>query len=371
MDHIYDSIIVGGGAAGVGTGRVMQRAGLDFLIVEKGQIGSSFRLWSSQTRFISPSFTGNSFGCTDLNAIDPETSPAFLTQSEHPTGNEYADYLAAIAEHFQLPIREQTIVKGLEKSNGVFTLTTSQGTLRSRTVVWATGEFQYPDLTLYSGMELTRHSSTIGDYRDLDATEYVIIGGYESGFDLALYLVAQGKKVTILDGSKTWEKESSDASLVLSPYTHDRYRALTAEQHKRLKLVPNNVNHVTKKGLIYTITLDSGVKIKTPTQPISATGFAGGECMIGEYFVWDTNRPILNEQDESTTTPGLYLVGPHVKHGPAIFCFIYKYRQRFAVVVESICSIYRKDSPTDWLEYYQKNNFYLKDLGGCCNDCAC
>ena len=35
-------------------------------------------------------------------------------------------------------------------------------------------------------------------------------------------------------------------------------------------------------------------------------------------------------------TKNLFLVGPQVKHGSALFCFIYKYRQRFAIVAEKL-----------------------------------
>ena len=46
--------------------------------------------------------------------------------------------------------------------------------------------------------------------------------------------------------------------------------------------------------------------------------------------------PLLNEFDESTMTPGLFLVGPGVQHEGMSFCFVYKFRQRFAIVAEAI-----------------------------------
>ena len=50
-------------------------------------------------RFISPSF--NQQGWTenfDLNSIAKGTSPAYSLHTEHPSGNEYADYLDAIVK---------------------------------------------------------------------------------------------------------------------------------------------------------------------------------------------------------------------------------------------------------------------------------
>ena len=46
--------------------------------------------------------------------------------------------------------------------------------------------------------------------------------------------------------------------------------------------------------------------------------------------------PLLTGHDESTRTPGLFLVGPQVRHPGEIFCFIYKFRTRFPSVAQQI-----------------------------------
>ena len=35
-----------------------------------------------------------------------------------------------------------------------------------------------------------------------------------------------------------------------------------------------------------------------------------------------SSSPLLNQVDESTKTPGLFLVGPAVRHGELSFCFV-------------------------------------------------
>lgn len=83
---------------------------------------------------------------------------------------------------------------------------------------------------------------------------------------------------------------------------------------------------------------------------------------------------ILSSNDESTKTKNLFLVGPQVRHDSAIFCFIYKFRQRFAVVAEVIARRLKKNkSPEvkEVLKYYKDYNFYLKDLSCCGDSCAC
>ena len=50
-----------------------------------------------------------------------------------------------------------------------------------------------------------------------------------------------------------------------------------------------------------------------------------------------TASPIVTEEaDESTLVPGLFLAGPMVHHRGVRFCFIYKFRQRFAIVANAI-----------------------------------
>lgn len=104
---MYDIIIVGAGAAGVGMGILLEKCGVkNYLILERSQIGASFASWPSYTRFISPSFCGNFFNAVDLNAVSPDTSPAFTLETEHPSGEDYAEYLQLTAKHHDLSIHE-------------------------------------------------------------------------------------------------------------------------------------------------------------------------------------------------------------------------------------------------------------------------
>ena len=41
----------------------------------------------------------------DLNAITPDTSPAFRLLTEHPTGEDYVEYLEDVSRFYDLPIK--------------------------------------------------------------------------------------------------------------------------------------------------------------------------------------------------------------------------------------------------------------------------
>jgi hypothetical protein len=73
--------------------------------ISRGRIGETFLQWPAETKFISPSFTGNFFGSVDLNAITPDSSPAYGLQTEHPSGAEYCRYLNDVASTTRIDVR--------------------------------------------------------------------------------------------------------------------------------------------------------------------------------------------------------------------------------------------------------------------------
>ncbi|GJM74954.1 hypothetical protein HMSSN036_71700 [Paenibacillus macerans] len=227
------AFIVGGGAAGIGLGSLLQELNVKrFSILERGSIGASFRMWPKEMRMITPSFTGNAYGMLDLNAITLKTSPAYTLGTEHPSGEQYANYLQAVAEYKKLPVQTGVDVTGIRpQPDGSFKLDTSKGILRSKFVIWAAGEFQYPELAGFPGAEYGIHNSLIQEWKDVQGEEHVIIGGYESGADAAVHLARLGKKVTVIDRNFRWaEKGSSDPSMEISPFTKDRLKEVADGQ---------------------------------------------------------------------------------------------------------------------------------------------
>ena len=148
---IFDTIVVGAGAAGIGVGIALAHSGVgNFVIIDKGSVGSSFASWPDETRFITPSFPSNSIGMLDLNSIAVGVSPAYNMRIEHPTGSEYAQHLQDLAKFFELPVRENAEVTEISHQDGLFSVETNDWTILSKNVIWAAGEFpvSYTHLTL-------------------------------------------------------------------------------------------------------------------------------------------------------------------------------------------------------------------------------
>jgi len=364
---IYDVVIVGAGAAGIGCGVVLQDLGMKrFLILERANVGASFDAWPEEMRFITPSFTSNAFGMLDLNAIALATSPAFTLKVEHPSGREYARYLRGVAAYFKLPIKGDCAVQKIERESRIFILHTSQGKLSARFVIWAAGEFQYPDLNPFPGAEHCIHSAQISKWSEIAGEESLVIGGYESGVDAAVHLSQYGKRVTVLDSRSPWKIRESDPSVALSPYTRERLA-----KNQSVELVGKaRVLRVERSNSHFTIFGKKGQCWTTPNAPILATGFRGSLSLVHDFFEWDERgQARLTDCDESTRVPGIFVAGPQVRHEKVIFCFIYKFRQRFAVIGQAVGK--RLGLSTKPLDPYRQQGMFLEDLSCCKAKCQC
>ena len=292
---------------------------------------------------------------------------------EHPTGIEYAEYLNQIAKYFKLPILENTSVIDITQTDHLFDIHISNGTpLRTKFVIWAAGEFQYPNLDIFPGAELCLHNSKVNTWKDITGDDIYIIGGYESGIDAAIHLSQLGKTVTVLEKNPIWEQRTTDPSHNLSPFTLERLRKAIKE-HNQIKLIGGcDVKKVSFENNKYNIHVTGSSKhIESNSRPILSTGFSSSMTMINHLFDWNQTNSycLLTSDDESSLTPGLFLVGPQVRHEKLIFCFIYKFRQRFGVVAHAITK--RLNIPTPNLQSYRNDGLFLDDLSSCADECVC
>ena len=369
-------LIVGAGPSGIGVATALKQAGVtDMQIIDAREIGASFLNWPRQMSLLTPSFHSNSFGLTDLNAIDPETSPADYLRTQHPKGDQYAKYLKAVATYHELPVCTGVRVSALEKEGDQFIATTNQGDFFADIVVWATGQFFSPRDQAFPGAELALHSSKVNDWKELEGDEFTVIGGYESGLDAALNLVDLGKTVCLHSRGEPWTSDDPDPSRSISPRTLDRLREIlqSPEKSKKLELLKNSdICSIEESQGWWTLLDQDEIPSVSYTRPILANGFHSGLGLVESLFRHDENNlPVFSEEaDESTSTPGLFYSGPALVHRNSLFCFIYKFRARFGVVAREIANRLGKPEVDDKLMSYLKAGFMNTDLD-CCTNCEC
>ena len=365
----YDVVVVGGGAAGIGVSIALRHAGIEnFVVLERHWVGASFEAWPAETRFITPSFPSNSIGMLDLNSIAIGVSPAFSLEVEHPTGREYAAHLKGVAKFFEIPVKNDTDVMRVAIVGDDFRIDTSTETIRAKHVIWAAGEFQYPELSSFPGSELCQHTALISSYEELEGDDFIIIGGYESGVDAAYHLSCHDKRVRLFDRACPWNEESSDPSVALSTFSQERMRDEWFAAH--VELYPRTpIAAVEAVGDKFEVVAQDGRRFPSNAPPLLASGFRGSHQLVADLFAKrEDGFPLLSENDESTTVPGIFLCGPAVRHEKQVFCFIYKYRQRFAVVTKAIAT--SLGLPAEELEKYRQWGMYLDDLSCCGEECS-
>lgn len=370
-----DVAIVGAGAAGVGVGAVLADLGLDsYAILERDEVGASFQQWPEEMRLITPSFPSNSFGCRDLNAVTTDTSPAFALDREHPSGGEYAEYLQGVVEFHDLPVRTGVDVESVKRYDDGFVLQTSTGVIQSQFLIWAAGQFGQPNDDPFPGANHCVHNSRVESwsaFADKCVEDLiVVVGGYESGIDAALALADRGQEVLVVDEEGPWQFRGPDPSEVLSPYTSQRLQE-ALEHDAPIALEDGiRVERVDLEAETFDVIGTDGALFTTRNRPVLATGFESGLGLVDEHFEFENGQPRLTDQDESTITPGLFLAGPQVAHNGQQFCFIYKFRQRFAVVADEIAT--RLDVDRTPLNEYREKSMFLEDLSCCESDmCDC
>lgn len=367
--RIPDVLVVGAGPAGLGVALALADVdGLYFGVLERGVVGQTFLDWPSHQRFLTPSFTGNGFGATDLNAIHPKTSPAFSLGVDYPDGRGYAKYLRSLAGHFSLPVVEKSGVTRVEPVADGFRLQTAKGPVRCRTLVWAGGEFHDRSAPPIEGADHLVHSADADAWAPRQG-RLVVVGGYESGMDLACHHALAGAEVTVVDPDSPWHSNGeADPSYLLSPRTQVRLRQARATG--RLQMYGVAATGVAPEGDGFRVALRDGRELHSDSQPVSAVGYGPGLGPVAELF--DTRAdgwPVVDEDDQSTRTPGLFLCGPALRHDRLKFCFVYKFRQRFAHVAGVIGRSLDKDVSA--LEAWRAAGMLSDDLSCCGTDCAC
>jgi putative flavoprotein involved in K+ transport len=371
----YSVIIVGAGPAGIGVALALKRSGVeDFLILDARAAGAAFASWPRAMRMITPSFYSNPFGLTDLNAVDPDSSPADFLRTGHPTGQEYARYLQALVELHELPLQTGIKVTELLANDGGFMLETTSRPVAARMVVWAAGQFFYPKQLDFPGAEVCQHSSKIESWSALTGNDFTIIGGYESGIDAAVNLCELGKNVRLLSRGEPWQVDAADPSRSLSPRTLDRVRNILENRPRygEIEFIRNaNICRVEQEKNWWVLYDQDELPLVSHTQPILANGYAGSLGLVTDHFEQISGYSVFSEScDESTKTPGLFYSGPELTHRSSMFCFIYKFRSRFGLIAREIATRLGVLDADERLSNYRAAGFMNEDLD-CCTSCQC
>jgi|GEM_PF-1395770 len=195
-DRIFDCLIIGAGQAGLAAGRLAQGAGLDFIILERGNAaGAEWQRRAPDQTLFTPR------AMSQLPGLLMDEGAA----SGYPTNAEMARYFARYANTFDLPIQTECNVIGISRSADLFDVKLADDSVMSaHNLILANGANQTP-LVPAKLAEPIRHCTTQTTARDFwtsapspDA-RVLIVGDGASGRQTALDFAARGHQ-TILSG---------------------------------------------------------------------------------------------------------------------------------------------------------------------------
>lgn len=320
MKKLLDSIVIGGGQAGLASGYHLQKKGLQFLILEgNNQAIGSWPQYYDSLKLFSPSRFSSLPGMKFPSDSD-----------QYPMRDEVIRYLQDYTKHFKLPIMTNQQVVSIEKNGEEFTIHTISGdTFQSRTIINATGSFHSaykPDIKeqeTFRGNVL--HSS---EYKKPDRfinQRIVVVGRGNSAVQIAVELAEVSTttlavrqtvqlikqkilgqdlhfwmKVTGLDTFPFWRFGKTIAS-PSSVIDLAQYKERLAEGRPNQQ--PMFISFYTD-GVIW----PDGTKEPVDTV-IFATGYRSNLTYLRDIGALDSERKPLQVAGVSTSVPGLYYVG--------------------------------------------------------------
>ena len=192
----YETVIVGGGQAGLATGYHLAKRGRSCVILDADErVGDSWRKRWPSLRLYSPA---------RLDGLPGMRFPA--PKRSYPTGYEFADYLEAYASRFELPVQTGVRVDGLSREGDRYVVTAGERRFEAENVVVATGVMQEPVTPDYAA-ELDPgivqlHSAEYRDPSQLQEGSVLVVGAAHSGGDIAFEVAGAGYP-TVLSGRDT------------------------------------------------------------------------------------------------------------------------------------------------------------------------
>jgi putative flavoprotein involved in K+ transport len=324
----YDTVVIGGGQAGLSLGYHLARRGHDFVILDKNErIGDNWlNSWDSLRLFTPARYNG-------LPGM-PFPLPAYA----FATRDEMASYLRAYAERFELPVEGRVVVDGLrraENGRAGYVVTAGGRTFEARNVVVATGPKHLPRTPAFAA-ELDpginqMHSSEYRNPSQLQPGPVLVVGASHSGPDIALEVAAEHE--TILSGPYRGEIpfdiEGRPARFILPVLWFVANRVLTVRTpigrkvrqdvrshgapHIRIKakhLEAAGVEHVANKvtGVQDGLPVLDGGRVAEVTNVIWCTGFRLDFSWIDLPVEGEKGYP-LEDRGVVPSAPGLYFLG--------------------------------------------------------------
>lgn len=290
-----DLVIVGAGPIGIEAGIRAKRAGLSYIILDKGCIVNAIAQYPTYMTFF-----------TTSERLEVGGHP-LITSIDKPTRKEALDYYRKVVHNERLELKQYTEVQEICKTVSGFTVLShnEQGqreSWKAKRVAVATGYFDNPKRLNVPGEDLPNVSHYYTEGHPFYDRPVTIIGAGSSAADAALDLFKAGARVTMVHRGEAFRHS---LKYWIRPNLENRVKEGSIAVH---------FNSVVKEIHPDAVIIDKqGETLRIPTvQTFALTGYFASTDLLEAAGVK------INKQDFSalhstetfeTNVPGLYVLG--------------------------------------------------------------
>lgn len=183
----YDILIVGAGPIGLACGIAAKKAGLSYVIVEKGCLVNSLYNYPANMTF---------FSTPDRLEIG---GVPFMSLNNKPTRAEALEYYRRVTQAFDLNVHLFEEVKDVSGNADInFTVKTARQEYTAGNIIIATGFYDIPVLMNIPGEELSKVVHYYKDPHYYAFQKVLVIGAQNSAIDAALETWRKGATVSMV-----------------------------------------------------------------------------------------------------------------------------------------------------------------------------
>jgi thioredoxin reductase (NADPH) len=318
MHDILDILIIGGGPIGLACGLEAKKAGLSYLILEKGVLVNSLYHYPSNMTFFSTS-----------ERIEIGDIP-FVSNNIKPTRPEALEYYRRIAVSQNLNIRLQEPVLKVDRQEENYKVKTSISEYLTKNLIVAIGFYDIPNLLHIPGEDLPKVRHYYKEPHFYAMQKLLIVGANNSAVDAALESFRKGAEVTMVIKAAEIGKR---VKYWVRPDIINRIEegSIKAYYNSRLLAIRGKeVDIQTPEGKI-TIRNDY-VLLMTGYQP----NFAFLEMLGIELSADEKRYPTYNKESMESNRENIYLAGVVCGGMDTHIWFIENSREHAKQIVQSI-----------------------------------
>ncbi|MFT4860528.1 MAG: thioredoxin reductase (NADPH) [Algoriphagus sp.] len=289
--QIFDLIIIGGGPIGLACGVEAKKAGLNYVILEKGTLTNSIFNYPVNMTFFSTS-----------DRLEMANIP-FMSVGNKPTRTEALEYYRRIFFHFDLNVNLYEGVETLSKKGALFQIKTTKSSYQTKKIVLATGFYDLPNLMNIPGEDLPKVMHYYKEPWPFIGQKVLVVGGANSAVDAALECWRKGAEVSmvLLD-----DEVDQNVKYWVRPDIMNRIKEGAIKAYSKSKVKEIQASEVVISTPEGEVTIENDFVL-------AMTGYKPNFGLLEQLGVQmsqdEKRQPCYDQYNQESNVPGVYLAG--------------------------------------------------------------